>query len=111
MAVTAFSPLGLTVTFTAATTAPTSAQARSAAPTTRPAREYRITNASTTTTVFLGVGGTNAAAQAAAASLAAGAIPLVPGAVEILGFPDGSFFTGTTASDTAVVYVTPGEGL
>jgi hypothetical protein len=33
------------------------------------------------------------------------------GAVEVLGFPAGSFFTGKTASDTAVVYVTPGEGL
>jgi hypothetical protein len=43
--------------------------------------------------------------------VAAGAIPLAPGAVEILGFPAGSFFTGTTASGTAVVYVTPGEGL
>jgi len=41
----AFSPLGLTVSFTAATTAPTSAQAKSSAPTTRPAYQYRIVNA------------------------------------------------------------------
>lgn len=111
MAVTAFSPLGLTVTFTAATTAPASVQAISTAPTTRPAREFRIVNASATTTVLLGVGATDVAAQAAAVSLAAGAIPLVPGAVEILGFPANSFFTGDTASGTAVVYITPGEGL
>ena len=111
MTVTAFSPLGLTVTFTAATTAPTSVQAVSTAPTTRPARAFRIVNTSTSTTVLLGVGATDAAAQAAAVSLAAGAIPLVPGAVEILGFPANSFFTGDTASGTAVVYITPGEGL
>jgi hypothetical protein len=57
------------------------------------------------------VGVDDTAAKAAAASIAAGAVPLVPGAVEILGFPAGSFFTGKTASGTSVVYVTPGEGL
>lgn len=105
-----FSPLGLTVSFTAATTAPTSVQAVSSAPTTRPAYQYRIVNAGSET-VLLGVGATDAAAQAAAVSLAAGAIPLLSGAIEILGFPAGSFFTGDTISGTSVVYVTPGEGL
>lgn len=109
MAATTFSPLGPTVTFTAATTAPTSAQAVSTAPTTRPARAFRIFNASSSTTVLLGVGATDTAAKDAAASLAAGAIPIAPGTVEILGLPAGSFFTGSTASGTAVVYVTPGE--
>lgn len=106
----AFSPLGLTVSFTAATTAPTSAQAVSSAPTTRPAYQYRVVNAGAVT-VLLGVGVDDTAAKAAAASIAAGAIPLVPGAVEVLGFPAGSYFSGTTASGTSVVYVTPGEGL
>jgi hypothetical protein len=105
-----FSPLGLTVSFTAAVTAPTSAQAVSSAPTTRPAYQYRIVNAGTEV-VLLGVAATDAAAQTAAVSIAAGAIPILPGAVEILGFPAGSFFTGDTASGTSVVYVTPGEGL
>ena len=105
-----FSPLGLTVSFTAAVTAPTSAQAVSSAPTTRPAYQYRIVNAGPET-VLLGVGATNAAAQAAAVSLAAGAIPLLSGTIEIMGFPAGSFFTGDTTSGTSVVYVTPGEGL
>lgn len=105
-----FSPLGLTVSFVAAVTAPTSAQAVSSAPTTRPAYQYRIVNAGSET-VLLGVGATDAAAQAASVSIAAGAIPLLSGAVEILGFPAGSFFTGDTASGTSVVYVTPGEGL
>lgn len=105
-----FSPLGLTVSFTAAASAPTSVQAVSSAPTTRPAYQYRIVNAGSEV-VLLGVAATDAAAQAAAVSIAAGAIPVLPGAVEILGFPAGSFFTGDTASGTSVVYVTPGEGL
>ena len=105
-----FSPLGTTVSFTAAGTVPTSAQAASSAPTTRPAYQYRIVNAGTEL-VLLGVGVDDAAAIAKAASVAEGAIPVLPGAVEVLGFPAGSFFTGKTASGTAVVYVTPGEGL
>ncbi len=110
MDVNPFSPTGLTVTFTAASTAPTSAQAVSSAATTRPANRYRVINAGTQT-VLLGVGATDAAAKTAAASLAAGAVPILPGAVEILGFPKGSYFSGTTSTSTSVVYVTPGEGI
>jgi hypothetical protein len=110
MATIAFSPLGLTVSFTAANTVPTSAQAASTAPVTRPTYEYRVVNAGTEL-VLLGVGVDDTAAKAAAASISAGAIPLMPGAVEILGFPAGSYFTGKTASGTSVVYVTPGVGL
>jgi len=110
MATIAFSPLGLTVTFTAAATAPTSVQAVSTTPTTRPAREFRIVNAGTEV-VLLGVGVDDTAAKAAAVSVAAGAVPILPGAVEILGFPANSFFTGDTVSGTSVIYVTPGEGL
>lgn len=110
MEVNAFSPTGLTVSFTAATTAPTSAQAVSSAPTTRPANRYRVVNAGTQV-VLLGVGVDDAAAKTAAASIGAGAVPILPGAVEILGFPKGSFFSGVTATSTSVVYVTPGEGI
>jgi hypothetical protein len=110
MATNAFSPLGLTVSFTAAAVVPTSAQAVSTAATTRPAYEYRVVNAGTEV-VLLGVGVDDTAAKAAAASIAAGAVPILPGAVEILGFPAGSYFTGKTASGTSVVYVTPGVGL
>lgn len=106
----AFSPLGLTVSFIAANTVPTSAQAPSSAPTTRPALQYRVVN-SGSELVLLGVGVDDTTAKAKAASIAAGAIPIVPGTVEILGFPPGSYFTGKTASGTSVVYVTPGEGL
>jgi hypothetical protein len=105
-----FSPLGLTVSFTAATSAPTSAQAVSSAPTTRPAYQYRVVNAGVEL-VLLGVGVSDTAAKDAAASIGAGAIPILSGAVEILGFPAGSFFSGKTGASTSVVYVTPGEGL
>jgi len=110
LATNAFSPLGLTVSFTAAAVVPNSVQAVSSAPVTRPMYEYRVVN-SGTEVVLLGVGVDDAAAKAAAASIAAGAVPLLPGAVEIIGFAAGSYFTGKTASGTAVVYVTPGEGL
>jgi hypothetical protein len=64
-----------------------------------------------TEVVLLGVGVDDTAAKAAAASIAAGAVPILPGAIEILGFAASSYFTGKTASGTSVVYVTPGEGL
>ena len=106
----AFSPLGLTVTFTAANSVPTSAQAASSAPLTRPAYQYRIHNVGAEV-VLLGVGVDNSTAVAKAASIGVGAVPLAPASVTVLGFPAGSFFTGKTASGTSVVYVTPGEGL
>jgi hypothetical protein len=105
----AFSPLGTTVSFTAANTVPTSAQAVSASGK-QTSFQYRVVNAGTEV-VLLGVGVDDTAAKAAAASIAAGAVPILPGAVEILGFPAGSYFTGKTASGTSVVYVTPGEGI
>jgi hypothetical protein len=110
MEINAFSPTGLTVSFTAAASAPTAVQAVSANPVTRPTNRYRVTN-SGAFLALLGVGATEAAARAAAASLAAGAVPILAGTTEVLGFPVGSHFSGTTLSSTSVVYVTPGEGI
>jgi len=110
MEINAFSPTGLTVSFAAAASAPTSQQAVSSSPITRPTNRYRVVN-SGAFTVLLGVGATEAAARTAAASLAAGAVPVLAGTVEILGFPVGSFFSATSVSSTSVVYVTPGEGI
>lgn len=118
MNILSFRPLGKSVSFTAATTAPTSVQAVSDTVETpnqqvsviRAACQYRIINAGSEV-VLLGVGTSDANAIAAAASLAAGAVPIVPGAVEILWFPVGTYFTGKTASGTSVMYVTPGEGI
>jgi hypothetical protein len=81
----------------------------SSAPATRPARTFRIFNVGSEV-VLLGVGVDDTAAKAAAASVAAGAVPLQPNSVTILGFPAGSYFSGKTAANTSVVYVTPGEG-
>lgn len=110
----AFSPLGQTVVIPAAASASTGLQV--------PVYErfnpqsvgqFRIVNGGTNT-VFLGVGTTAAEATAAAVAPTAGtptgAVPLVPGAVEILRFPPNAYFSGV-ASGATTVYITPGQGL
>lgn len=106
----AFTPMGNTVTFTAAGTAPTPVQAVSA---TLGGNQFRIINSSTSALVFLGVGTTAAAAtsNAAVISTTGGSIPLLPGTDEILTFQPNSYFTGITSGASAVIYVTPGDGL
>jgi hypothetical protein len=110
----AFNPQGKTVVVAAAAVAPAGVQApvdqRFSAQETG---QVRVVNAGTGT-VHLGVGPTAAAAQANAVAATAGnpaaGIPLVAGAVEVLRFPAGSFFSGAAAGATTV-YLTPGEGL
>jgi hypothetical protein len=111
----AFAPLGNTVVIPAAAVAPTGVQAlvdgRFDA---QAVGQYRIINASTTVTVFLGVGGTAAEATANAVAPVAGtpspAIVLLPGAVVILRFGRESFFSGL-GSAAATVYIVQGEGM
>ncbi len=112
MGIQAFTPEGNTVIFTAATTAPTAAQATSS---TGSANQYRIVTAPGNVTVFLGVGSTANLANANAVLLAgnvvtSASLPLLPGTDEILSFPPNSYFTGITSANTAVVYITPGDG-
>lgn len=109
MGTQAFTKLGNTVAFTAATTAPTPVQAVS---TTLGGNQYRIINAGTVT-VFLGYGANAAAASAAATvvTTSGAAIPLLPGTDEILTFVPNAYFTGITANGTAQVYVTAGDGM
>lgn len=110
----AFNPQGKTVVVAAAAVAPLGVQApvdqRFSAQETG---QVRVVNAGTAT-VHLGVGPTAAAAQANAVAATAGnpaaGIPLVAGAVEIMRFPAGSYFSGL-ASVATTVYLTPGEGL
>ena len=108
MSTQAFTPTGNTVMFTANTTAPTPVQAVS---TTLGGNQYRILN-SGTVTVFMGVGNTAAASTSNATVITStsSTIPLLPGTDEILTFSPNSYFTGITASSTAVVYLTPGDG-
>jgi len=109
MGINAFTPLGNTVTFTAATSAPTPVSVPS---TTLGGNQYRILN-SGNVTVYLGIGNTsaNATANAAVVSSSQAAYPLLPGTDEILTFAPNWYFTGITSSGSAVVFITPGDGV
>jgi len=107
MTTQAFNQQGNTQTFTAAVTPPAPVQVVSS---TGAANQYRVINAGLYL-VFLGVGTTAALAITNATStLPARAIPLLPGTDEILTFTPDAYFTGATASNTAVIYITPGTG-
>lgn len=108
MGIQAFTKTGNTVTFLAATTAPTAVQAVSS---TLGGNQYRIINAGSVT-VFLGYGTDAASANSNAAVITTTgtSIPLLPGTDEILSFVPNAYFTGITASSNATIYVTPGDG-
>jgi hypothetical protein len=109
MSTNAFTPLGNTIVFTAATSAPTPVQAIS---NTLGGNQYRIIN-SGNVVVFLGLGttSTNATTNTAVISTTGQSIPLLPGTDEILTFVPNAYFTGITATANASVYITPGDGL
>jgi hypothetical protein len=112
MGVQAFTKTGNCVAFLANTTAPTPIQAVSS---TLGGNQYRIINASSSVTVFLGYGTSASDASNNAVVVTAGntapGIPLLPGTDEILSFVPNAYFTGTTSSSTATVYIIPGDGL
>ena len=103
-----FSPSGNTVTFTATASAPTPVQAVSS---TLGGNQYRVIN-SGNVLVFLGIGVTASQASNSAAAITStgNAIPILAGTDEILTFTPNAYFTGVSASSTAVVYITPGDG-
>jgi hypothetical protein len=109
MGIQAFTPMGNTVTFTAATAAPTPVQALS---NTIGGNQYRIIN-NGTIIVFLGFGTTSSSANSNAVIISntGSSIPILPGTDEILSFVPNAYFTGITSSGTATIYVTPGDGL
>ena len=109
MGLNAFNPCGNTVAFSATTSAPTPIQASS---TTLGGNQYRVLN-SGTVTVFMGVGtsSSDATNNATVISTTGKSIPLLSGTDEIMSFPPNAYFTGITSSGTAVIYVTPGDGL
>jgi hypothetical protein len=109
MAVSApFTPSGNTVTFTAATSAPTPVQCVSS---TLGGNQYRLINAGSVT-VFLGVGNSssNASNNAVAVTTTQPSLPLLPGTDEIITFVPNAWFTGLTATSNATIYITPGDG-
>ena len=110
----AFNPQGKTVVVAAAAVAPLGVQVpvdQRAKP--QETGQIRIVNASANI-VHLGYGPTASIAQANAVAALAGnpapSVPLVAGAVEILRFSAGMYFSGV-ASAASTVYMTPGEGL
>jgi hypothetical protein len=109
MGINAFTKMGNTVTFTADTTAPSPVQALS---TSLGGNQYRIIN-NGTVTVFLGYGSTAAEASnnAVVVTSSQASFPLLPGTDEILTFVPNAYFTGITGANTAVIYITPGDGL
>jgi hypothetical protein len=109
MSTNAFTRTGNTVVFLAAVSAPTPVQAVS---TTLGGNQYRIIN-SGTVTVFLGYGivSSDASNNSAIVSTTGPSLLLLPGTDEVLTFVPNAYFTGTTASGTANVYITPGDGV
>ena len=108
MGLNAFTKTGNTVTFTAATSAPTAVQCTS---TTLGGNQYRIIN-SGSVTVFLGYGidAANATASAVQVTSSQSSFPLLGGTDEILTFVPNAYFTGTSTAN-AVIYITPGDGV
>lgn len=109
----AFAPLGKTVVVAADAVAPDGVLV----PVNPPSLEtgqIRIVNSSANI-VHLGVGSTAASAKANAAAAAAGVpaagIPLVAGAVEVMRFAPGLFYSGICAAGASTLFLTPGEGL
>jgi len=109
MGIQAFTKTGNTVTFLAASSAPTAVQCLSS---TLGGNQYRIINAGTVT-VFLGYGtsASDASNNAVQVTTSQTSFPLLPSTDEILTFVPNAYFTGVTASGTATVYITPGDGL
>lgn len=107
MGIMAFTPMGNTVTFTAAVSAPTAVQAAS---TTIGGTQYRVHNTGNVV-VYMGFGNTAAAAATMANVTVTGStLSLMPNSVEVFTFNANQYFTGATASGTAVVNITPGDG-
>jgi hypothetical protein len=107
MGIMPFTPMGSTVTFTAATTAPTPVQALSSTP---GGTQYRVHNQGNAV-VYLGIGPNAAAATTMANATPTGStISMVPSSVEVFTFNANQYFTAVTASGTSVVWVTPGDG-
>lgn len=109
MGINAFTRTGNTVAFTANVAAPTPVQCISS---TLGGNQYRIIN-SGSVTVFLGYGtaSSDASNNATVVTTTGLALPLLPNTDEILSFVPNAYFTAITASGTAQIYITPGDGL
>ena len=104
-----FAPCGNTVVISATTTASAPVQVPSS---TLGGNQYRIINAGSVT-VFLGYGiaSSDAANNSPVVTTTGPAYPLLAGTDEILTFVPNAYFTGTTSTGTANIYITPGDGM
>jgi hypothetical protein len=108
MGIMPFTPMGNSVTFTAAATPPSAVQALSS---TVAGTQYRVHNAGSVV-VYMGFGSTAAAAATMANTSIVGSTLTLPAtSVSVFTLSGNQFFTGATASGTAVVTVTPGDGV
>jgi hypothetical protein len=108
MGIMAFTPMGNTVSITAAVTPPTPARAVS---TTIGGTQYRVHNTGSVV-VYLGFGDTaNAATTMANTTVVGSTLSLMPNSVEVFTLNANAYFTGATANSTAVVNITPGDGM
>lgn len=109
MSTNAFTPLGNTVVFTAAATAPTPVQCVGAG---LGCNNYEVMNPGNVT-VFLGFAAdaANATTNATVVTSSQKGYPILPGTDKIIAAPPNAYFTGATATGTATVYITPGDGL
>ena len=110
MGIMAFTPMGNTVTFTAATSAPTPVQATSSI---IGATQYKIVIPAGNNTVFIGFGTTSAAATAGAANVTSSgnAFVMLAGTDQVITLNGNMYFTGVTNTGTAQVYIMPGDGV
>jgi len=110
MGVMAFTPMGNTVTFTAATSAPTPVQCLS---TTIGATQYKIVIPAGNNVVFIGYGSTSSAATAMAnvVTSTGQSFVMLAGTDQIITLNANQYFTGVTNTGTANVYVMAGDGM
>ena len=108
MGIMAFTPMGNTVTFVAAVTPPTPVRATS---TIIGGTQYRVHNTGNVA-VYMGFGNSaNDATTMANVTVTGSTLSLMPNSVEVFTLNANVYFTGATASGTAVVNITPGDGL
>ena len=110
----AYTVTGNTITLTAATSAPSPVQCSSV---TLGGNQYRVINASTTVGCFLSfavdaaTATSNCVIPTGAGANSTRTLYLLPSTDEVITFIPNAYFTAITASGTAVLYISPGDGM
>ncbi len=105
-----FQPQGQIMSFTAATAAPTSVQSNTAQVGMIAQRQFILTNTDQNNDAVIGWGVTDAIAKLAAAGTVADCYYLLARSQVVISAAPGSFFSGITAANTAVIKVQSGTG-